>query len=397
MNKKVVFIGPCSICMSNNKTIDGILIDDIPANLFSWKIVRGLVQSDIEITVFNDLKTTYFPRGRFWIKEKKYKNNDIEFIDINKLNIFLLEKISKRCSIGRLLRKVKPDVIMVYSLHSPYLGATLSFAKKAKCSVISIVPDLPEFMFGRHSGILKMLKSFDIKRIQKLEEQVDGFIFLTKQMKERINNRQMRYIVIEGICDNFQIQKTQTCNYSFAHDYIFYSGSIDSCYGLPEFIDKFLSTDLNVDLVLCGMGDFEEKLHYLASQNEKIHFLGQISHDDALYLQKKASLLINPRNMNDEFTKFSFPSKTIEYLLSGTPLMMERLPGVPDEYFKYIIDPKGDWSSSLKWFFSLDKDKREDFGRKGKEYVMQQKSIDAQGRKMANFIEEIVCYNDNTK
>ena len=393
MNKRIVFVGPCSEVKNGNKTIDDIIVDDIPANIFAEKIVKGIHLNGIDITVFNDLKTTYFPKGRFIIKEKKYKSEGIEFINIRKLNVFLLEKLSKKIRIKRMLRRTRPDVIVVYSLHSPYLIPVLSFSKMNRCNVISIVPDLPEFMFGRYFGILKVLKLIDIKRIRKLEEQIDGFILLTNQMKEKINNKQMRFIVVEGICKDFEESENMVCNYNFTNDYIFYSGSIDSCYGIPEFIDIFLSTNLSVDLVLCGSGDFEEKLHYLALYNENIHFLGQISHNDVLFLQKKAALLVNPRRRNDDFTKFSFPSKTIEYLLSGTPLMMEKLPGVPDEYFKYIIDSNGDWSSSLKHFFSLSKEKRAEIGKKGREYVMEYKSIKAQGEKITNFIEEIVRNN----
>lgn len=55
---------------------------------------------------------------------------------------------------------------------------------------------------------------------------------------------------------------------------------------------------------------------------------------------KKATLLINPRPSNEEFTKYSFPSKNLEYMASGTPLLATDLPGIPAEYkrYEYIIE-----------------------------------------------------------
>ena len=37
-----------------------------------------------------------------------------------------------------------------------------------------------------------------------------------------------------------------------------------------------------------------------------------------------------------EYTKYSFPSKTMEYLLSGSKVVMYRLAGIGEEYYQYI-------------------------------------------------------------
>ena len=47
--------------------------------------------------------------------------------------------------------------------------------------------------------------------------------------------------------------------------------------------------------------------------------------------------MINPRSTLDDFTKYSFPSKTIEYMYSGTPLLTTRLKGIPNEYFDFVF------------------------------------------------------------
>ena len=52
--------------------------------------------------------------------------------------------------------------------------------------------------------------------------------------------------------------------------------------------------------------------------------------------ERKATLLINPRPTNEEYTKYSFPSKTLEYMASGTPVLMTRLPGMPKDYEEYV-------------------------------------------------------------
>ena len=45
---------------------------------------------------------------------------------------------------------------------------------------------------------------------------------------------------------------------------------------------------------------------------------------------------MNPRSADAEYTKYSFPSKTIEYLATGVPVVMNRLPGIPEEYEYFV-------------------------------------------------------------
>ena len=53
--------------------------------------------------------------------------------------------------------------------------------------------------------------------------------------------------------------------------------------------------------------------------------------------QFDADFLVNPRTSNGTFTKYSFPSKTIEYFVSGTPAIIHKLPGIPEDYYEHCI------------------------------------------------------------
>ena len=52
--------------------------------------------------------------------------------------------------------------------------------------------------------------------------------------------------------------------------------------------------------------------------------------------EMEATLLVNPRPTDAEFVKYSFPSKTMEYMASGTPVLTTDLPGMPREYLPYV-------------------------------------------------------------
>lgn len=50
----------------------------------------------------------------------------------------------------------------------------------------------------------------------------------------------------------------------------------------------------------------------------------------------KAKLLINLRPTHEAFTCYSFPSKNMEFMISGTPVLTTHLPGMPAEYHSFI-------------------------------------------------------------
>jgi glycosyltransferase involved in cell wall biosynthesis len=63
---------------------------------------------------------------------------------------------------------------------------------------------------------------------------------------------------------------------------------------------------------------------------------------------RKADVLVNPRQNDEAYTKYSFPSKNIEYLLSGNPVVAYMLDGVPEEYRKFMSIVPDDGVDSLK-------------------------------------------------
>jgi glycosyltransferase involved in cell wall biosynthesis len=115
--------------------------------------------------------------------------------------------------------------------------------------------------------------------------------------------------------------------------YILYTGSLEERYGLGELLEAFSLAGIeDCDLVICGDGNYREEIIKMGRVNEKIKYLGSLPRERALDLQRDATLLVNPRPSSGDFTKFSFPSKTMEYLLSGTPVLMRPLPGLIPEF-----------------------------------------------------------------
>ena len=146
----------------------------------------------------------------------------------------------------------------------------------------------------------------------------------------------------------------------------------------------------NLKLVICGFGEAEEIIKEKEKQDSRIVFLGRVDRTDVLALQKNAAVLVNPRQNNEEFTKYSFPSKNLEYLSSGVPLVAYKLDGIPDEYDDFIIYPVDDTEISLaneitKICNMADED-RKTLGLKAKDFVFKNKNKVTQSQKIIEFV-----------
>ena len=146
------------------------------------------------------------------------------------------------------------------------------------------------------------------------------------------------------------------------------------------------------ECVICGSGPQEGELKKLAAGNSKVKFLGRLSHENVLQLERQAKILVNLRDKNNILTKYSFPSKLMEYLSSGAWVISTKLDGIPEEYFDYIEPLEQNDVRNLSDLFdkllTLSEDSRESHAINSVNFLRECKSIDFQAKRLIGFILE---------
>lgn len=101
-------------------------------------------------------------------------------------------------------------------------------------------------------------------------------------------------------------------------------------------------------------------------------------------------MLINPRPSNEEFTKYSFPSKNMEYMVSGTPTLLTKLPGMPKEYLEYVYVLENEsvdgMAEKLIEILNLSPEELKEKGKLAKEYVLNNKSNKNQAQRIIKWL-----------
>ena len=75
--------------------------------------------------------------------------------------------------------------------------------------------------------------------------------------------------------------------------------------------------DKEFSLWICGFGLDQPFVEVAAKNDSRIIYWGLVEQNRVFEMQQQATLLVNPRKGDAEFTKYSFPSKTMDIWLQG--------------------------------------------------------------------------------
>ena len=337
---KLLFV--CNIVeVSKHQLVDGY---QAAALSFQQKLLGGFEKNGAIVELLSEPLIPSWSRNYKILNSKGYvwsRNNNSHDECVGFLNVFPFKNILISHSFKRAIKKwIKSNsdfncAIVAYSPRYQYINSC-KYASKLGVSNCLIVPDLPEFSgISRMSNpIYRSLKQIDIKHFYKTSKYVGSFALFTKTMAERFHKDIVSTTIECIVDDDATVSFSQTNN---QEKRIVYTGGIEEEYGIKLLLDAFsLINDDNYHLDICGSGNAQELVKKYVLKNNRIHYYGLISREKAVSIQKRATLLVNPRYESD-FTKYSFPSKNAEYIMSGKPVICFKLEGIPDEYDKCFI------------------------------------------------------------
>ena len=259
-----------------------------------------------------------------------------------------------------------------------------------KCKIITVACDVPWMTTVQVSGSkLSIKQKFSIWLGKKLCGLFDGYVLLTNSMNSVLNPNHRPSIVVEGFCDDNMKNRQNQFNEKEEKTIIIYAGGINEKYGIMNLINavKLLNDD-DVELWIYGKGDLQKVL--LNEKDKHIKYFGVKRNEEVVDSEIKATLLINPRPTTDEYTHYSFPSKILEYMVSGTYTLTTKLAGIPDEYFDFCgIIPQYDAegiANTIKNTLMTPRDQLHSKGLRAKQFVLENKNHIKQTKRVVDFL-----------
>ena len=307
----------------------------IAASNYHNLLSMGLAQNGVHVNILSVLPATKNNSSKKRIKKSMYINGNrtIKYIPYYNIPILKNLQIFIYTFFYVLFRKDADFLIIDGLVVSSGIGAYLA-GKITKKRVLGVVTDFPEFLPISKSKIMLKINEWLIRSFSR-------YLFLNINMASKLGVEKGSFILIDGqvkLNDNhFEV------NLDLEQKILLYTGSINKKYGIDILCNSFINAHVdNYELHLYGNGDYEKELKNICEINKNIKFFGMVNNETALLRQREATILINPRQPNEEFSKYSFPSKNLEYMMSGRPVINFLLSGMDEDYGEYTyIIPNG--------------------------------------------------------
>lgn len=386
-----IIYASCLISKKKNKELfENNTYTGFQVQKFHQLLCHGFAFNKCDIQILSALPVTRKNCNKIFIKKDYEKEGSIFFNYLTVINLPILKNIfiilAAMIEMFK-LAKCKDNVfLMADCLNQSVSFGAVIVSKILGIKSVGIITDLPDFLSdkGKNSFNNMIIKMFN------------NYVLLTDEMNdyivENITHKNKPYIVIEGSVDYTILNETTYEKYE--KKVCMYTGTLAKIYGIEYLVKGFIKANvLNSELHIYGDGDFKNELIDLCKKNSNIKYFGTKPNEYIVEEQKKATLLINPRPSNEEFTKYSFPSKNLEYMASGTPLLATDLPGIPAEYkrYEYIIENENidGIANMFRYVLNLTDAELRKKGKMAQEFVLGTKNNIIQTKKIMEWLNNL--------
>ncbi|GHH98661.1 glycosyltransferase [Neobacillus kokaensis] len=348
------------------------------------------------ITIF---PTAPYPKvNNFWIRKRKINiSPNIKAQTINFVNLPIIKQLWQIVTVflsARIYVKNNQGCKILTFNAFPAIGVPiLLISKLYNCETISILADLPIDTIKRNP-INRLFRLFMDKVTIISIKAFDKIIALNRNaIKEFAPNKPN--IIIDGgfPLESINLNKFERLYESTGEKILLFAGTLVDYNGIKMLIEamRYVS-DKNVVLHIYGTGPLLNFVKQKADINSNIRYMGNITNSEMLLLQKQVYFLVNPRPVNDPISLVTFPSKILEYMLSGTPILSTKLNGFTEDYLKFINiindTDSAAMGQSINNALKISYDKLMKRAESGLEFVLENKSWETQCQKIYNFLKQ---------
>ena len=350
----IIFVGSTV----DRETLKKLPDSSVAGNKMELGFVKGFLSNGIKTLAISVEAhgMWHFNDKPIVVSGKKLHDDSAEIHTVPYLNIPIIKQLMIIRNIKKALNSIlkdenyKDSTLIVYNTMTIFASPVLKVAHKNHLKCIAIIADLP---INFKKNIIRKIE--DRKQIAAISK-FDGLIPLTKYISEDFAPK-LPFFVIEAGCNPDDYESQKSCVRLQERKVVVFSGTLNVLSGIESLIEAMkLVKDPKIELDIYGDGPLKDKVLDMISSLNNVHYRGCVSNEEMMSIQKRSNLLVCPRKADSFTTKYTFPSKVLEYICSGVPVLSNRLPGIPSEYEKYInytsTERTEDWSNSINTILS---------------------------------------------
>lgn len=398
---KILYIG---FAVERGETKDNPAVS-VAGNNFELGLLKALQKRE-DLSVFTVPPQVAWPTGKM-LKvsfSSRIIENRLKVQFIRYLNIKFLKELSIMISLKKEISIFCRDngddeiVVISYNGDGEVSVPVLRLAKKYNYTYACIAVDPPLYQgtTTRKSIIWQLIYKIKHRLYMNAATKCDKIVVLNKYFADTVLKRNDYHVMDCGVdLDYFsQINKERMNDVFWEKDHrihLVFIGSIHEHSGILRFIKMFRNIrPQNVTLHVFGTGIYENELKRIIEDEEMICFHGKVSNEVAYEIEVQADYLVCPNIINHPINKVAFPSKILEYMLSGTPVIATEVNGLTEDYFPYCFH-YNDSMEGLKQVFEeilASPDKGKKMAIDAREFVAREKNWDIQVERLVKYLKK---------
>ena len=284
---------------------------------FYYKLIKALaINNNVSVVSHRPLVKGMFRRG--YLESDTISDGKIKFYYTNNRCDKSFKLFKEKKTIEKTAKQAIDDfmsedfVIVTDTLRLNLLKAAKKIAKKYNVKIVGMLTDNP---FNLSSG-----SSFIKKYLVKEASNLNGYLSLTNGLVEIYNSHAPSYVFEGLVSEESEGKKDPIFNY------FYFGGSLYERYGVKTLVDAFHKSNVKNKLVIAGSGPLAEYIEQLAEDDYRILYLSQLSKEKNIAYMRNSIANINPRPLDPKMDNESVPSKLLEYLSIGTPVISTKYP-----------------------------------------------------------------------
>ena len=322
-------------------------------------------------------------------------------------NHFILKEVSRFFIIAWLLihwslqRIGHPRVLVIYNLIHP--NGVVWLRLLTWLTHIRLVPIVYELarmeMYYKKSLPFRIIEPDWLDRLhEKMLPMCDGLVPITDAIPRDFAPN-LRYLRVDGGVGEAVISTLPPLKAIESEFFtIFYAGGITQ-WNRIDILLAYMeqNKDPKLRLWLAGGGQQVQMAKDAAAKDARITFFGFLGPEKLQELYGKADMLVTLRDLIDPGLKYHYPSKTFEMLVMGKPLVITNSQHTREVYGDYckVIDncDVDSYGAAVEYFRRMSPQERLEYGRRAREYIMENRRWCKWGQAMGQYISEIVATN----
>ena len=304
------------------------------ANRWQSGLIHGLNHHGLPVHSIGHLPEPMWPKGRLKISDStahfapEIDGELIGYPNLPRVRMTFLSSRYKRRLESTIQQRGMPLAVVSYNAY-PYNVAAAELAqKKYGLPWICIVADVPgsKSEWEQHD--------LDLSR-------ATGRVYLSFSRMQ--NSEQDHNFHLDGTADGMKLNQLQAAGDPATETddgskTILFTGAMNKWAGVDYLVSAFSTMDRSdLRLQICGPGEPTAETLQIIESDNRIEFLGLVTESRLREVSSTTDIFVNPRPSRIPGNESNFPSKILEYLTYGKPVVSTITPGISPEYHDVLI------------------------------------------------------------